>query len=82
MAIAGIILRVPEEKSGKTTGNISWPVQKCVGDFCCIVLEDFAGGFLGGFIWALLSNKRVPDSSEVVTMIRRQRLAVWYDAPR
>ena len=33
------------------------PLQKCVGDFCGINLENFAGDFPGGFIWALFPQK-------------------------
>ena len=33
------------------------PLQKCVGDFCCINLEDFAGVFPGGFFWPLFPTK-------------------------
>ena len=33
------------------------PLQKCVGDFCCIFFGGFAGDFPGGFFRALFPTK-------------------------
>ena len=33
------------------------PLQKCVGDFCCINFGRFCRDFPGGFFWALFPTK-------------------------
>ena len=39
------------------------PLQKCVGDFV-LILEDFAGDFLGESIWPLFPHKNEEKKSE------------------
>ena len=51
------------------------PLQKCVGDFCCVNFGGFAGDFPGGFFLGTFSHKNEEKKSgeKICEKIRRPK---------
>ena len=88
MLILEVVLGLPQHSSlcnfmgrslRKHRGNVGLaPLQKCVGDFCCINFGDFVGDFPGGFFWALFPTKMRKNNpaTKSVKKFRRPKIEI------